>query len=491
MKTWLTLLIAACSILPGCERAGDDSPIVVSMINGRVALVDPNAQSLSPSSALLLQSVAQGLVRTDASGQIIPGIAVRWAVSDDGLYYTFRLQEGIKAVAVAKRLRQSLSRGSRNPMRSLRRNIATIVAVTPEVIELRLRSPQPDLLTMLALPEMAILLDGKGTGPMIAESDGDGLFKLRHPPQVDDADLETVNPPLPPIELRGERSARAIARFASGHSRLVLGGGFVDYPFLAIAAVDRRAIRLDPVTGMFGLRIARAQGLLGSPEMRQALSVALDRQALGAALGLPNWHPVATLLPPALSRFTPPPQPLWQLALNRTGNDAAALQSRRNLAARSIDAWRAANPQIPREPLRLWLPDGPGGRILYRNIALQWGLIGVAVERSDNDRDADLVLIDRIAPDNGPDWYFTQLSCAQMTPCSEVADKLANAARHIHDPKARAAGLADAETRLAAMTPFIPIAAPIRWSLVHPSLAGFQENASNNHPLDQLIEPQR
>jgi hypothetical protein len=42
--------------------------------------------------------------------------------------------------------------------------IAEIVAMTDRVIEIRLRSPRPNFLQLLAQPEMGIIRAGQGTG---------------------------------------------------------------------------------------------------------------------------------------------------------------------------------------------------------------------------------------------------------------------------------------------------------------------------------------
>lgn len=47
----------------------------------------------------------------------------------------------------------------------------------------------------------------------------------------------------------------------------------------------------------------------------------------------------------------------------------------------------------------------------------------------------------------------------------------------------RAALYAEAEAELAASNVYIPIGAPIRWSLVRGDIEGFQENRWNIHPL--------
>ena len=109
-------LIALAALAPaGCDRprAGMTE---VTVIGERPKLVDPAAGPLSAPDALLLATVAQGLVRFDARGQIDGGLAERWNVSDDGLSYIFRIAskdwpDGTKITApqVARLLKRQLS----------------------------------------------------------------------------------------------------------------------------------------------------------------------------------------------------------------------------------------------------------------------------------------------------------------------------------------------------------------------------------------------
>ena len=74
-------------------------------------------------------NLAQGLVRFDGAGQVEPGLAERWNVSDDGLSYIFRLASGewpdgrkIMARDVARILKRQIraTRGSADARRARR-----------------------------------------------------------------------------------------------------------------------------------------------------------------------------------------------------------------------------------------------------------------------------------------------------------------------------------------------------------------------------------
>jgi peptide/nickel transport system substrate-binding protein len=278
-----TAFILLSLFVSACGGAGDDGPIAVSVIGRQPELVDPNRQALSAPSAALLLATAQGLVRFDGDGQIEPGLAIRWAVSDDGLYYTFRLPDdaAINAEKVARLLRAMIAPGSQNPVKPLLGTVDEIVAVTPEVVEIRLHAPQPRLLELFAQPEMALVTNGSGTGPFaIAIRDRGALVLNLMRPEQEAVDAEEDGR-SDRLRLRGERAARAIARFQVGNARLVTGGSFADLPIVQVARPPAAALRFDPVHGLFGLAVVEREGFLGNVDHRRALAMALRWDRVG------------------------------------------------------------------------------------------------------------------------------------------------------------------------------------------------------------------
>src|SRR3546814_8137507 len=76
--------------------------------------------------------------------------------------------------------------------------------------------------------------------------------------------------------------------------------------------------------------------------------------------------------------------------------------SRLAQAKRVVDAWKAGGREI--EPLRIAVPDSPGGRILYAYVAADFDRIGVPSRRVDAGAAADLKLIDEVTPNDDPLW---------------------------------------------------------------------------------------
>jgi peptide/nickel transport system substrate-binding protein len=112
--------------------------------------------------------------------------------------------------------------------------------------------------------------------------------------------------------------------------------------------------------------------------------------------------------------------------------------------------------------IRVAMPRGPGAHLLFALAAQNWAQVGISAEMVDLEtRDADLMLVDRVAPPR----TLATLACALSAGC-DPADRLA-----LINP------------------PFIPIASPVRWSLVGPRLDLFTENGLAVHPLDQLRTP--
>ena len=96
------------------------------------------------------------------------------------------------------------------------------------------------------------------------------------------------------------------------------------------------------------------------------------------------------------------------------------------------------------------------------------------------------MLVDEVAPGDSASWYLRRFECVRSIACSLDADRALTAAREAPTIAERAAQLAEADARLAEISAFIPLAAPLRWSLVSRQLRAFQDNKRAVHPLDQL-----
>ena len=463
-----------------CDRR-DESAVRVIVIGDTPTLADPTARPLGAGAAVLAENVAQGLVRFDARGQIEPGLAERWNVSDDGLSYIFRLTTAewpsgrkITAEQVARMLRRAIAPSSANPLEDTLGAVDEIVAMTDRVLEIRLKAPRPNLLQLLAQPELALVREDQGGGPfrLATEAGADGELRLRRTIPAPDGDENRREEVL----VAGATAKRAVERFAAGEADLVLGGTFADLPFARSVALKRRSLQFDPVAGLFGLAVARKTGPLEDPQLRQLLAEAIDRDALIAAFEVPGLAPRATVLQGGLEGLGDIPPPPWI---------AAPLGERRLTLAAAADRLFGAT---ERPVLRIDLPAEPGADVLLARLAADWAVLGVRVERWEKGTAADLRLIDEVAPSTSPAWFVRQFRCGEATLCDAETDALIDAARAAPVAAQRAALLAEAGRRIDQLHAFIAIAAPIRWSLVSPRIEGFAGNRFGRHTLTGLTD---
>jgi peptide/nickel transport system substrate-binding protein len=478
-RTLALALLAALAAVPSACRPQNEGIVKVLVIGPEPRLRDPAAGPLSPSDAVLIQNVAQGLVRFDANAQIVPGLAERWNVSDDGLSYIFRIAStdwptGGKVTArqVARILKRSIVASSSNPLKDTLGAVEDIVPMTDRVIEIRLAAPRPNLLTLLAQPEFGIVRGGTGAGPFrLAPERGPG-GELRLTREVVSGEDEQNR--RDEVLLAGADAEQAVAAFAAGKSDLVLGGTFADLPYAQRVKLPRNALRFDPASGLFGLVPARADGPVADADLRRLLAQSIDRDALVAALRVPGLAARATVLEPGLEGTPAPVVPPWMTE--------PIDQRRQRLAAAARGMFGAGL----KPTLRIWLPASPGADILLNQLSSDWGVLGIVVERAKTPAAADLKLVDWIAPSASAAWFLRQFRCGSVPLCDPDTDKLLDAARETLVPAQRYALLSQAAARIDEAQLFIPLAAPVRWSLVSGRIQGFAGNRYARHTLTDL-----
>jgi peptide/nickel transport system substrate-binding protein len=479
-----TLVLLA--LIGGCRRHTDAGPLVVSVIGPELGSTHatPDRTTLDAPAAQLLAATGQGLVRFDAAGQIVPGLAARWIVSDEGRSLIFRLPDlpvpgarPIDAGQIARRIRSAIAPASRNPLKPLLGAIDEIDAVTPQVIDIELKAPRPNMLQLFAQPTLAF--GGVGHGPFVVGAMRSGAAILCPLADADpDPDEEAaIRPPM--VMLRGEPPGRAVARFVAGQSDLLLGGRFSDLAIARAAEPKRGTLRFDPVDGLFGLAfVANPGGVTGDVDVRRALAMAVDRDRIARILDVPGWKSATAIVASGTPEITEPAIPTW------TG---MGLADRQNQARRIVADWLGAHRSAP--ALRVAMPPGPGARALFTLIADDWRRIGVAAVAVDANAPADLRLIDEVAPADVASFYLRAFACDRQVPCTTATDRLLTEARDAQTLPERRVLLTQADALITGNAPFITFGPPIRWSLVAPRLDLYRDSPRALHPLNELRSP--
>lgn len=425
-----------------------------------------------------------GLVALNAEGDVVPALADRWIVTDDGRSFIFRLREGTWPDGrdlTAESARVALNDAIRALRgRSLGLDLAAIAevrAMAGRVVEIRLSTPVPLFLQLLAQPELALVRGSGGSGDMILEREGDaGILTMKPPAARGIPEEENWRRYVRPVTIRAAEAREALAMFDRGEVGLVLGGRIDALPLVDVGPLSRGTVQLDPALGLFGLLVRREAGLLATDRGREALAMALDRPQLIAPFNIEGWVPTTRIVAPAMPGDT-------GLVGERWADEP--MEERRARAARRVAEWRAENGGEEAR-VTLAIDRAPGLDRLFADLASQFAMIGLRLERAPAG-EADLVLVDRVARYADPRWFLNQFNCSlRQGMCSSAADALVRQALQESDSAARANLLAEAEAQLTLANVYIPFGSPLRFSLVRGGVTGFAPNQWAFHPLPPL-----
>ena len=476
-------LLLSAALVASCGGAADDGLVRVAHMGDAASLYAVGPE-LAPGAQLLHGAQQQGLVRFNAAGEIVPGLAERWIVTDDGRSYIFRITEfdlpdgtRLTARAVAEGLEESIERVKGTSLGLDLAKISEVRVMTGRVIEIRLRSPMPGFLHLIAQPELGVALDEGNAGPMLAEREGDATVLVPIPPELRGQSprrnwFEIVDR----VQLAPYAPRAAAQAFEQGQVDLLLGGRLETLPLAITGALSRGTVRLDSAIGLFGLDVLRPEGFLATPANREALALAIDRPSLVAQFNLAGWTGSNRIV-----------------AADMPGDDGSvaerwttlSLDQRRNEAALRVRQWQVQNGAAA--AVSVYLPQGPGSDFLFAALAEDLASVGVTLQRAEQRDGADLALRDSTARFAGARWFLNQFNCAFSAPvCSPDTDYLVELSLDAANAAEEASYLAEAELTLTATNLYIPLGTPIRWSQARAGVEGFSENGWAVHPLFPL-----
>ena len=477
-------LMAGLLLLSACGSGKETALTVVTI--GAPASPFETGVRLPPAARLVHGATVEGLVGFDEQGQVVPALAERWIITDDGQSYIFRLRDGtwgkgspLTAQALRKALRETIAELDGTSLGIDLAAIDEIRVMTERVIEIRLNAPMPNLLQLLAQPELGLADKGGGTGPMRLRRENDLALLTAIPPERRGLPArEGWNETVRPLRLMALPAEQAVARFNAGEADVLLEGRIEHFPFARSVGLIRGTIQIDPVMGLFGLAVVRDTGFLAAPENREALAMAIDRNELMNPFGVGGWTATTRIVAPGTADDPGLVGERWP---------GQSIEERRRIAAARVLRWRADQADAPR--LRIALPRERGGDILFTRLQADLAAIGVEARRVGLSDSADLRLVDSVARYPRVGWFLNQLNCAvRRGLCSEDADRLAAQALRTTDAAVRVLLLADAEAELTKANVYIPFGAPIRWSMVRGDVSGFAANRWNVHPLMPLAQ---
>lgn len=319
------LLIVASLVPPSGARAADGP---LRYLGGEIGTLDPAFIGDASDVQLLMQLYA-GLTRLDEAGTVYPSLAASWAVSDDGLTYTFTLRDGLTfsdgSPLEADDVRRSwlrlldpavgafapgmltVVRGAAGRLRGGAEADVGISAPDPRTLVVQLAHPAGYFTAITATPATFVVprsagsddawqtVEGfVGSGPYVAaERDGDDLV-LR-------ANERYVGGPPPIAEVRwiGRLDGDVVSAFASESIDLA-GIGSFDASWIRYDRDLGPSLQPGAALSVQYFAFDTTRPPFDDERVRRAFALALDRERLVELAAGSGARPAGSVVPPAL-----------------------------------------------------------------------------------------------------------------------------------------------------------------------------------------------
>lgn len=289
----------------------------------------------------LMRDLYEGLVTEDAKAEVIPGVAESWEISDDGLTYTFKLRQDAKwsngdpvtaedFVYAYQRIQDPKTAAPYANMLYVMQNAEGInkgekqaadlgvKAVDEHTLEIKLTAPTPYFLQLLThqtgypIHKKSVEQYGdqftrpgnmvtNGAYMLEAFTPNDKIVMKKNPNFHDAANVKIDVVNWIPFEER----ATCLRRFEAGEvlSCSDLDNGQMDYMKEKLG--DQ--VRVAPYLGTYYLPVKGKEGSkLKDARVRQAISMAIDRDFLAKEIWRGSMLPGYSLVPPGIDNYPDP-----------------------------------------------------------------------------------------------------------------------------------------------------------------------------------------
>lgn len=516
---------ARMSILATALMAATSMSAMAEVVYHRGNSGDPETLDQHKTSTVveahILRDLYEGLVAYSAGGEIIPGVAESWSTSADGKTLTFKLRQNAKwsngDPVVAGDFVFSLQRIMNPETGAKYANILYPILNAEEVnkgtakpeelgvkavddltLEITLKAPTPYFVDLLAhqtgLPVHPATVQKHGTDfvkPEFFVSNGPFVLKefvpnshikaVKNPNFHDAANVKIDTVMFHPTEDRGA----ALRRFQAGelHSNDDIPTEQVD--FIRKELGDQ--FKVAPYLGTYYFAVNMKNESLAKKEVRQALSMAVDRDFLAEEIWGGTMVSAYSLVPPGINNYGEPAYASYK--------DMSQID-REEKAAELLKAAGYG----PDKPLKIEIRYNTSENHKNTSVALadMWKPLGVEVTLLNTDlkthyahlRDKgafDLARAGWIGDYSDPqNFLFLVESDNDGFNYANYAnpdyDKLMDEAAATTDLEKRAEILKQVETIFMDDLPFIPMLYYASKNLVSPKLKGFETNLQDVHP---------
>lgn len=479
--------------------------------------------------ANILRDLYEGLVGNDAGGRVIPGMASHWETSEDGLSWRFHLREDlywsngepIDADQVVASFRRAFEPATAAPHAALFDAVRNAAAVQrgeqpPDALGVSAPDPRTVVFELTRSAPMTALLGLPIAFPVYLpgiESDGsqhtrpgrlvgNGAYRLDDwTPQSHVTLARNPHfrepPPIARVRFHATEDAGSeLQRYLAGD--LHITETIPPQPIEGLRERFGDQLRITPYLGSFWLGLNLTQPpFADNPALREALSLAVDRDILTRHVTALGELPAYALVPPGTAGYDGPRLPWADLP-----------QAEREQLARQRFAEAGYGDGRPLTLELRYNTSTPHRRMALAVAAMWREVLGVRTRLRNeewrvyvqNRRQRAITQVFRggwIADLDDPRNFLTLFAGDTALNWSGWIDPgfdaLIASADQAPDEYARSASLAQAEARLLEAHAVIPLYFYTSKHLVRPEVIGWEDNALDRHPTRflRLAEPTR
>lgn len=520
-----TLILAALALAVGCDGASksvqSSKSVIVRGNGGEPGSLDP-ALAEDIHAFNVLTDLYEGLVAESATGELVPAVAESWTVSEDELSYSFVLrndarwsngdpvtaQDFVRAIQrAANPATASVYGFLLNPIRnfpeiqngSMPVEQLAVVATGERVLQIQLAKPMPQLLAVLALPiafpvhESATGKGGFSNGEkfvgngaylLASRTPGGPLHLHRNPAywQAEQVAIEEIVY-LPIVDPRTEFNMYRAGELDISHTVSLESMGLIRDS----APGD---LRIAPFLALYYLAYDVTEPPFDDTRLRQALSMAIDRERLVTLIGR-GEQAAYGLVPPGVAGHQNAEFEWRSLSAHERVRQARALYREAGYSDESpltvtytYDTGDI-HEKIAIAVTSMWR-DALGIDVALKKMEWQyfldtreqrseWQIMRFAWFGDYNHASTFTNIFRTDDPQNLPGY------------ASLDYDRLLDTASEDTDRRARAALTGIAEATLLADHPIAPLYFYVSKHLVRPGIGGFEPNVLDRHPSKYLF----
>jgi peptide/nickel transport system substrate-binding protein len=262
--------------------------------------LDPTAGAAAAIDEVVYANIFEGLTRFAPDGAIVPGLARRWDVSEDGRTYTFHLHPGVTfhdgtamdASDVVFSLDRARAPESTNAQKALFAGIETVEAVDPATVRVTLKSADGAFPFKMAWGD-AVIVAPESVAQAATAPVGTGPFRFVRWVQGDRVEIERNPAYWGPAPALSRATFRFISDPNAAFAAMMAGDvdAFPNFPapetLAQFAANPMYSVIVGSTEGETILAMNNRQPPLDDVRVRRAIALAVNRQEIidGAMFG--------------------------------------------------------------------------------------------------------------------------------------------------------------------------------------------------------------